>query len=209
MDMLEGIRKHKWRFYWTIFGLMAASVVLLAVFFESKTWLGNAIQSIGTVVGLYATILVYLQSREESDRQFREHLEHLQNLNAREIEELHKATEKQIEALHQSTLAQISAFEKQTREIAEKLAENSILLAEILGRELEKAISQTTALLEQEERQLNDLKGFKLFRTEQEKLAQVAKKQSRLAFIKNWIDYWNVKYNRLMNYFGFNQKLLK
>jgi ABC-type multidrug transport system fused ATPase/permease subunit len=206
--MWKTIKQNKWQFYWSVCLFMILLLIAIAIFFEDRTWLGNVIQTLGTIVALYAGVLVHLQSREESDKQFREQLEHLQELNSRQIEALYKSTERQIDALQQSTFKQISSFERQTRDIAEKLSENSILLAEILGRELEKAISQTTALLEHEERQLNDLKGFKLFRTEQEKQIQVANKQSRLSFIKNWIDHWNTKYNKLMNYFGFNQKLL-
>jgi glucan phosphoethanolaminetransferase (alkaline phosphatase superfamily) len=127
--------RYKWPSSSGVFALMTGLLICLVTLFEDKPWLGNALQTVCTIIGLYATVLIFLQSKEESDRQFREHLEHLRELNSREIEALYKATEKQIEAIQQSTLNQISAFEKQTNAIAEKLSDNSILLAEILGRD--------------------------------------------------------------------------
>ncbi|MEQ9413775.1 MAG: hypothetical protein RIF39_08085, partial [Cyclobacteriaceae bacterium] len=65
--ILNNLKKYKWRFYWIIFGLMACLIVLLAIFFEDKAWLGNALQTLCTISGIYATILMYLHSQEGSE----------------------------------------------------------------------------------------------------------------------------------------------
>jgi ABC-type lipoprotein release transport system permease subunit len=119
------------------------------------------------------TLIIFLKSKEESDRQFQNQLNHLQRLNAehiqalqhstdkqiktlqelnakqisalqelteKQITALQELTEKQIETIRKTTFDQISSFEQQTREVTNKLTDNSILLAEILARELEKSI---------------------------------------------------------------------
>lgn len=239
---MKDLKKYKWRIYWAVFLLLIGFLVIVTISFEDRPWIGNAIQTLGIIAGLYATILIYTQSREEGDRQAQKHLEHLQSLNTKEIETLkdgtekqistiqestqtqitalqelterqvaalHKSTERQIDAIQKATFEQINSFEKQTTEIAAKLADNSILLAEILGREFEKAISQTTAVMEQAERDYLKLSGFQIGRTPQEKAIQLEQQRGRIGLIKQWIDNWSAKYNRLKGYFGFNDKLLK
>ena len=201
-------KKYKWLFYWIVFALMIGVLIFISFYFKDTIWIGNAIQTFGIVIGVYGSLLVFLKSKEDGDIQFREHLEHLQKLNTKEIEALQRATEKQIEALHQSTYRQISSFEQQTKEIANKLSENSILLAEILGKELERAISESTAMMEKAERDYSKLQGFQLFRTEKEKKDQLEKQKGIISILKQWIDFWSTKYERLKNYFGFNEKLL-
>lgn len=237
--MFELFKKHKWRFYWAMFGLMVGCLILLAISFEDRPWLGNALQTIGTVAGLYATLLLYLQTKEENDKQFREHLNHLQELTTKEIEAvkvgtdkqiealkeltdlqirsfqeltenqisaIQQATEKQIDALQKSTFDQINSFEKQTTEIATKLSDNSILLAEILGRELEKAIDLYSHAINQEQAKYNDLSGFKLLRTDAEKKHQLTIQGQRIEAIRRGYEYLLDKYNKLKSFFGLGTK---
>lgn len=236
------LKKYKWRFYWFIFGLMACLIVLLAIFFEDKAWLGNALQTLCTISGIYATILMYLHSQEGSEFQFRQQLEHLQRLNTVEIEALkestekqigilqkltdkqiralrnltekqiqaiHKATEGQIDALQKNTIDQIKSFEKQTTEIASKLSDNSILLAEILGRELEKAIELYTHAYNQEEAKYKDLSGWKLLRTDIERKNQLDNQGKRIEAIRRGYEYLMEKYNNLRKFLGYGTKSIE
>src|SRR5260221_13393600 len=207
---MKDLKRHKWPFYWGIFVTLIILLILLTISFEDRLWIGNAIQTIGTIVGLYASILIFLQSREESDRQYQTHLEHMKDMNMNEIEtlksgtereiEIHqevmgkqiaalhelterqimalqKATEKQIDTIQKSTFEQINSCEKQTTEIVTKLSDNSILLAEILGRELEKAISQTTSLMQQAEKEYLKLEEFQIGRSSQQKAVQLERQR--------------------------------
>lgn len=171
--MMKKILQFKWLIIWTVFALIVALFVFIAIYFNDIPWVSNALQTIGTISAVYLTLIIFLKSKEESDRQFQNQLNHLQRLNAehiqalqhstdkqiktlqelnakqisalqelteKQITALQELTEKQIETIRKTTFDQISSFEQQTREVTNKLTDNSILLAEILARELEKSI---------------------------------------------------------------------
>src|SRR3989339_800384 len=98
--MLSTIKKHKWIIQWSAFVSLVILFVFIAIYFKEKEWLGNLLQAIGTISGIYLTIIIFLQSNEESDKQFRKQfrkqLEHLQILNSKQIDALQSSTEKQI-----------------------------------------------------------------------------------------------------------------
>ncbi len=227
---MDEIKKHKWLIYWCSFGLLVLLFVLTALFFEHKPWIGNVLQALGTITGIYLTLILFLHSKEGTDKQFREHLDHLQNLNHKQIEALQQSTEKQIttlhelntkqitalqdltekqiEALHKTTYDQISAFEKQIREVTDKLSDNSILLAEILGRELEKSLNVYSDAIQREEARYKDLTGFKLLRTQQERQDQLNRQWNKIEQIKRGSEYLVNKYNQLKSFLGFGQNKL-
>ncbi len=213
------LKRNKWRIHWCTFGALVFMFVFTAIFFEDKQWLGNVLQAIGTVSGIYLTIIIFLFSKEDSDKQFRKHLEHLQELNTKQIDALQSATEKQItalqeltekqiDALQKSTFEQISAFEQQIREVTDKLSDNSILLAEILGRELEKSIDIYANAVKNEEAKYNDLTGWKLLRTPAEKEQQLNNQRTRIQRIKQVLEYLMNKHNKVKEIFGFSAKQL-
>jgi hypothetical protein len=217
---LKILREHKWLINWTAFAAMVGLFVFVAIYFNNKNWLSNALQTIGTITGIYLTIIVFLQSKEASDKQFQNQLNHLQRLNAAQIEALRESTdkqisalqeltEKQIEALHKITFEQITSFEHQTSEVTTKLSDNSILLAEILGRELEKSIDIFTNAVNQEEARFNDLSSWKPFRTKEEKEQQLKNSWNRIQYIKRGLDYLNSKYEKVREFLGFGQRQLK
>ncbi|OFX40801.1 MAG: hypothetical protein A2X08_02570 [Bacteroidetes bacterium GWA2_32_17] len=214
---MEKLKKYKWIIHWSAFGILASLFVFTAIFFEDKDWIGNVLQAIGTIAGIYLTIIIFLQSKDESDKQFRVHIEHLQKFNTTQIEALQNSTEKQIDALqsstekqlntlqelnikqiealnvvtekqitalqqltekqievlHKTTFDQISSFEQQIREVTNKLSDNSILLAEILARELEKSLDFYGGAIKQEEKKYSNLTNWKLLRTEAEREQQL------------------------------------
>lgn len=212
-------KKNKWFYHWSVFAILVSLFVFTAIFFENKSWVPNLLQTIGTVLGIYLTIIIFLFSKEDSDKQFREHIEHLQALNTKQIDALFEATEKQIkalqeltekqiEALHKTTFDQITAFEQQTREVTNKLSDNSILLAEILGRELEKSIDVYNSTIKNEEAKLNDLSGWKLWRTPLEREQQLSIQWNRIQEFKNIYKYLVGKYNQVRRFLGFGTKQL-
>ncbi len=247
------IVKHKWLLHWCAFGSLVCAFVAIAIFFEEKSWLGNVLQLIGTMAGIYLTLIIFLHSKEGSDKQFHKQLEHLQILNLehidalhknttrqieaiqvstekqiatlqelnakqietlqgvteRQIEALHQLTEKQIDALNTTTYSQISSFEIQITEVTNKLSDNSILLGEILGRELEKSLDAFDTLLKKEEANLRNLSGWKLLRTPEEREAQLENQKSRIKHFKAWFDYIQNKLNHLRNYLSSDQHKLE
>jgi hypothetical protein len=209
--------KIKWILHWSLLVLLITVFILVAVFFEDKQWVNNVLQSLGTIAGIYLTLIIFLHSKEESDLQFQKQLEHLQALTNKQIEALQLSTEKQInvlqeltsiqiEALQKSTSEEISAFEREIREVTDKLSDNSILLAEILGRELEKSIDSITDLLNKEQSKYKDLAEFKFLRTKDEKTQQLAKQWTRIEKIKQLYSYLVEKYNQVKKYLGIETK---
>ena len=216
---METLRKHKWLIHWCAFAFLVIGFVLSAIFFETKTWLPNILQTIGTIIGMYLTLIIFLYSKEGDEKQFHEHLNHLQNLNHKQIEALQlltekqisalqQLTEKQIDALHKTTYEQISSFEKQSREITLKLSDNSILLAEILGRELENSLGVYDDAIKREEAVYNNLSGFKLLRTKEEREIQLTNQWNKIQKIKQGYEYLVDKYNQIRSFLGFGQKRL-
>jgi hypothetical protein len=203
---MEKIKKHKWTIHWVAFSILITLFVFVAFLFEDKPWLGNVLQSLGTVSGIYLTIIIFFHTKEESDKQNKQYLEYLQLLNSKQIDALQKATEQQIEALQKSTSDQISAFEKQISEVTEKLSENSIILAEILGRELEKSIEVYSKSLKKEEAKFKELADWKLLRTPAEKEQQLEMQKKRILTFRNLYNYLVDKYNSVRQYLGYTDQ---
>lgn len=235
------IRKYKYRIQWIAFVILVGLFIFIALYFEDKKWVSNALQTIGTITGVYLTIIVFFKSKEGADKQFRNHIENLQKLNKEHIEALYSATEKQIftlqetnekkikvlreetdkqiealqeltkkqiDTLNKTTFEQISSFENEIGKVANKLADNSILLAEILGRELEKSIELYNSAITREEKKYSDLSSWKLLRTPAEKERQLDNQWSRIQQIKKGYDYLMSKYNQVRNYLGYGIKKL-
>lgn len=229
---------NKWFLLWGILILLIAVFIFSAISYENEKWIGNLLQTIGTISGVYLTIVIFLHSKEESDKQFREQINHLQQLNQAQITELQNATnlqinafrditqeqikasqestqlqieafqketERHIETLREVTFEQISSFEKQITEVTNKLSDNSILLAEILGRELEKAISHYQTVLNQENAKYNNLSEWKFLRTPQEREQQLNNQLNRINQIKKGWEYLVEKYKQVKHFLNPNQ----
>jgi hypothetical protein len=235
--MLIGkIKAHKWRFIYCLLGILISSFIYVAIKFEDKAWLPNALQTIGTTCGFFLSLLIFFKSNEDSNRQFNENLEHLQRLNAEHISALQIATErqisnshelnsihinvlrestqnqikaiqeltdKQIHALHSATNSQIDSFEKELSEVVTRLTDNSIILGEILGRELEKSIDHFNNMLAKERRLYEDDSAFKLLRTEEERQRQIRKRLSRIAALERVIKTLKERYKNVREFLGY------
>lgn len=217
----------RYKLHWTIFFVLVALFLFVALAFENKEWIANALQAIGTVIGVYLTLIIFLQSKNESDIQFRDQIVHLQELNNKHIEAIRESTEKQIitiqntnheqitalkeltqkqiDAVQNSTYEQISSYEREMKEVTNKLSETSILLAEILGRELENSITKYADLIKQENQRYSNLSSFKLLRTPAEKESQLAKQWNRIQQIKQGYEYLVAKYKNVRRYLGYDE----
>lgn len=205
--MKNWLSKNRWTINWIIFGLLVLTIVMLSILTEKSDWIKDLIQTLTTVSGIYLTVIIFLQTKQESDIQFKEHIEYLQQMNRASIESLNSNTSKQIETFQELTNSQISSFEEQITIVTNRLSDNSILLAEILGRELEKALDYYNSSLENEERRYNNILGFKIGRTNQEREQQIRRQVERIQQIKNGADYLYQKYQQLRNFIGSNKRL--
>jgi hypothetical protein len=227
---MTSLKKNKWLIHWLALGIIITLFILIAIFLEDKQWTGNVLQTLGTIAGIYLTIIIFLSSKEDSNLQFIHHLEHLQELNTKQINALQELTEKQvralqetnaaqiatlqdltkkqIDALHKSTYEQISSFEHQLGGVVNKLSDSSILLGEILGRELEKSIDLFSNAVTSEEAKYNSIAEWKLLRTDAEKQVQLTKQQARIQNLRRGLDYLTNKYNNLKRFLGFGTNQL-
>lgn len=263
-EVSNKMKRKKWIINWLLFALLVVLFVFSAILFKDKLWLGNLLQTIGTVSGIYLTIIIFLQSKQSSDKQFREQLEYLQTLNQEQVEAIQTSTEKQIlslqelnskqidtlqtltekqiktiqtstkeqiqslqelnlkeisafqeltekqiEALHKTTYEEISSFETQIREVTNKLADNSILLAELLGRELEKSIEIYSNSISRENAKYDNLSKWKLLRTPQERETQLNNQWGKIEQIRKGYNYLVDKYKNVRKYLGMEQKKLQ
>jgi hypothetical protein len=62
--------------------------------------------------------------------------------------------------------------------------------------------------MQRAEKEYADLQGFQLLRSEADRKVQLERQKGKMKIIKQWIDYWSAKYDKLAEYFGFNKKLL-
>jgi len=81
--------------------------------------------------------------------------------------------------------------------VVSKLGENSLLLAELLKRELEEAIGENNNLLEQAEKEFNKSHQQQFLRTPDERTAQIAQSGRFLERVRAWGQYLQRKYNNL------------
>lgn len=235
------LKKYKWIINWFAFAILNGVFVYVAFQFEDKPWLPNVLQTLGTISAIYLSLIIFLQSKEGTDNQFREQLNHLQQLNSnqiialqastdrqikalqdlngkqiialqdstdKQISALQELTERQIEALQRTTFDQISSFEKEIKEVTNRLSENSILLAEILGRELEKSIDLFNGVIQNEQARYNDLSGWKILRTPEEREVQLKNQLVRIEQLKKAVDYLIEKYNNVRKFLNFGQRKL-
>lgn len=193
---------HRWRIAWAAFAALCIFLIAGTAIFWERSWLPNFLQAYATMIGLYLAVLVFVQGKAESDAAFRTQLAHLQQLNQQEIEAMREMFQKQIDALAQNTNRQIQQYAQETNRVVQKLENNSILLAELLSKQLEDTLRDTDEEIVAEERRLQDLNGWKLFRTPQEKQVQLTQQHGALNWLRQWRNYWGQKYDQLKRHFG-------
>ncbi|HRF78697.1 MAG TPA: hypothetical protein PL070_01290 [Flavobacteriales bacterium] len=207
--LLPGIQRvsifmscHRWKIAWMAFGVLCLFLIAGTAAFWERAWLPNFLQAYATVTGLYLAVLVFVQGKSESDAALRMQLAHLQQLNQQEIEAMRELFQKQIDALAANTNRQIQQHAHETNRVVQKLENNSILLAELLSKQLEDTLRDTDDEITVEEKRLSDLNGWKLFRTPQEKQVQLTQQHGALNWLRQWRNYWWQKYDQLKRHFG-------
>ncbi|MBI1267687.1 MAG: hypothetical protein GC193_09695 [Cryomorphaceae bacterium] len=209
-------RKYQWKLAWTGFALMLVVFVLIVLNYNIEHWFPTFLQSFGIALTLYPTVLIFVQSRKESDRSLQIQLEHLQKLNQDEINEMRHlfqkqmdefklGTNEQVQALYESTQKQIEHYAEQTEKIIGELNTNSQLLAEILLRQLEDGLEKAHKEVSRAEAAYRDLSGFKLLRSKPEREAQLIKQRGIIVRLKEWVNYLQSKCIELHNYLGYDE----
>jgi len=210
---MSWFKKNKWSFWWILFGVFVGVFIIYIIEHISKNDFNSALLQFGSIlIPLFAAIIIMLQNNDQIDKSTKLQLEHLQTLNDREIEEMQKLFQKQIDVLVENTNTQINTLQEntsrqiannteQTQKVVDELTDNSVLLGEILKRELEKGIQHAEQQLQMAQKTLEDLKGFKIGRTEEEKLIQIKEQVKIVEWLKGWRDRLHKKYTSLKQIF--------
>ena len=134
--------------------------------------------------------------RESTQEQIKEN----QKSTELQISELQRSTERQIDALQTATNDQIQSFEHKMTEMIQEMTDNSLLLGEVLGRQLEEALVDTEAKLYKEQREMENVKSLKLFRLPADKKRQIQTQQQRIDYYERAKKYFSEKYEWLQRY---------
>ena len=178
--------RNRWIIAWTGVALLFAFMVAGGWIFADRIWQGAFMQTLATAVPIYAAILIYLQSKAAGDRAMREQLDHMQAL-----------TREQIKALTDNTNRQISEYSRETMRVVHKLEDHSALLAALMKRELEKAIADHNANVNEANRQMRKILGFQLGRTNAERHQQIVTQQNFLQELHRWGEYIQDRFQQL------------
>lgn len=183
--------RNRWILAWVGFAALFMVMLMAIPTFWAQPWFGSFITVFSAGLTMLLAILIYVHGQAANAKAMREQLEHMQAL-----------TQKQIEALAHNTDRQIQQYSKETLKVVSKLSDNSLLLAELLKRELENAIGDNNTNLLHAEKALVQAQGFHIGRTQQERAVQIAQHQSFIQRLRTWGDHIEQKYHNLTNAFG-------
>lgn len=199
--------RNRWVLAWAAFAILFGFMILEAWIHWESAWLSNFLSSYGTALALVLAVLIYAHGQAASAKATREQMEHLQQLNQEEIAEMRKLFQQQMDHFAAQTNRQISEYSRETLKVMSKLEENSLLLGEILKRNLEEAIGDFDERIAHAEHDLHDAASWKLLRTPEEKAQQLEQRRNRLQQLTGWRAYLYGKYERLRGMFVHNNHL--
>lgn len=182
--------RNRWILAWLGFASLFVFMIGGTCAFWDRPWLGNFLSAFGTGIAVILTVLIYVHGQAASAKATREQMDHMQAL-----------TQKQIEALAANTDRQIQQYSQETLKVVSKLSENSLLLAELLKRELEEAIGENNDMVEQAEKGLRNAHQPQFLRTPEQRAAQIAQHSGFLGRVRSWGAYLQRKYNNLTSIF--------
>jgi hypothetical protein len=199
--------RNRWVVAWTAFALLFGFMIVEAVLYWQEQWLSNFLSSYGTGLALLLAVLIYAHGQAAQAKTTREYMQHLQQLNQEEIAEMRKLFQQQMDHLSAQTNRQITEYSRETLKVVSKLEENSLLLGEILKRNLEESISDFNSRLAQAQIDLSKVESWQPMRTPEQKAAQVANQYTRITQLQQARDYLLTKYHKLRGMFLHNNHL--
>ncbi len=182
--------RNKWILAWA--GVVALFVFMVAGtwLFADRPWQGAFMQTLGTAVAMYASLLIFLQSQAASNKALREQMDHIK-----------EQTDKQIAAIAANTNRQITEYSRETLKVVSKLEENSLLLGEILKRNLENVIDDYEVRETEANNALAKAEGFQLLRTPEQKAAEIQQWNSHLERVRSVKNFFVTMYHRVSSLF--------
>lgn len=175
---------------WGTYTLLIISFSIISLTNSEKEWFSSFIEIGALILTIFLTLILSVENNIKISEQ-----------TAKHIKSIEKNTELKIQALNQATDKQIRNYKTETEKLVSQFKNNSELLAAILQRQLEDAIQNTHDELNQAKYKFNDLKKFKLLRTEKERKAQLKSQKKSITYIETKLNYFKEKYQLLLDSF--------
>lgn len=221
---MNQIAEYKWKLAWCCFAILIAVFCVVMYHHYDKTWFGNFVSAFGVLLTLYPTLLIFVQSRADSEKSTRDQLDHLQKLSQQELEKSEQLTQKHIDKLDASTKEQIAEFKNttaeqikafeentnkqiqnyvaQTTEIVKRLEDNSVLLAEILLRQLEEDMTILNNKLVEANKNFEDRSKWKWLRSPADREAELGRWKRYINSLQQKLNYLNEKWKQVKAFLG-------
>ncbi len=197
----ERFHRNRWVLAWTAFALLFGFMIVEAVLYWQEQWLSNFLSSYGTGLALLLAVLIYVHGQAASAKATREQMEHLQQLNQEEIAEMRTLFQQQMDHLSEQTNKQIREYSRETLKVVSKLEENSLLLGEILKRNLENVIDDYEKREAEANQALFKAENFQLLRTPEQKSAEIQQWRLHLERVRNVKNFFVNMYHRVSTLF--------
>jgi hypothetical protein len=190
-----------WVLAWLGFAVLFCFMFVEAVLHWEKQWLSNFLTTYGTGLAILLAVLIYAHGQAASEKATREQMAHLQKLNQEEIAEMRILFQRQMDHMAEQTNRQIMEYSRETLKVVSKLEENSLLLGEILKRNLENAIDDYEGREADANHALVKAESFQLLRTPEQKAAEMQRRRAHLERVRSVKNFFVDMYHRVASLF--------
>lgn len=194
-------QRNSWVLAWSGFAGLFIFMLMGCSAFWDRPWLGNFLSVFGTCIAVILAILIYAHGQVAGAKASREQMDHLQRLNREANEHLAKLFQQQMDHLSAQTNRQITEYSRETLKVVSKLEENSLLLGEILKRNLENAIDDYEQREADAHHALTKAEGFQLLRTAEQKAAEIEQRNAHLNRVRSVKNFFVDMYHRVASLF--------
>lgn len=190
---------------WWAFIAGGSIYAFIAMSFCNAAWINSFLQIGAIVLSLIFTLLLNIENNKKMAANTQLQLDKIAENTDRQIEEIRIATEKEVNAILIATEKQIENYRQETGKLVREMRTSSELLAGILQRQLEEAAVDANQQIINAKRHYQDVAGFKLLRTRQEKEVQLNRAKSNIETATNRFNFFKEQIGKVVNFFrGWN-----
>ena len=117
--------KHFWAILWWVLGGLTALWILVAFWDLDKSWQPTFMYTLGIMISVSASVMMFLRSRRESERALHLQLDRMQEMHGNEIKVLQEGFNRQLQTITTETQRQIDAFGDHTQAQIQALTSNT------------------------------------------------------------------------------------
>ncbi len=187
------------KLWWVLIasGLIYATIGLA---FCDQKWINSLLQIGAIILSILFTLILNVENNLRMAEQTQKQIDSISASTDKQIDEIRQATEKEIEAVRLLTDKQIENYRLETQKVVAEMKTSSDLLAGILQRQLENAILDTNKELDRAKAIYDNISGFKLLRTQEEKERQLRQQKTFIDRIGERLVFFKKQYDKVLNY---------